>query len=454
MTLSIRPYQAEGLDFLVEHGRAAIFDEPGLGKTMQALLAMRDLIPEGRILVVCTGDAIGVWQEQIELWLDEYSTVYAGQYAKEDALYHDGFVITNYNRLATALDWQWAGVIFDESQMLRNRNTRTLFKAVRERFDKARFGFKGIPAFFLSGTPIVKAAGDVWPILHLIDKQRWNAFWPFVRKYSIFWIDDYGWHTEGVTNVNGLWAEVGSVALRRTKAEVQPDLPPKIRQRVPLTMTPRQAKAYRELEKDMIAEVDGSSRVAPDGGLLLTPSVLARETRLRQLLVSPRLLGIDDEGAGMLALREVAANGAAPFVIFTPFAEAIPLIEAALFRTKRPTYSVRGGMALGRLADSVTAFKASAKAGEHPILISSVQMSKSWSVSEVASECYMLEYDWNATTMTQAEDRLHRDGQTDTVVARYLVHDDTHDFDALEVVSGKRRLADVILDRARRRAGF
>lgn len=441
MVLTVRPYQSDGLEFLTSHRRAALFDRPGLGKSMQALLSMRDLVPDGRILIVATGDAIGVWQDEVALWLDEPASVYAGPGVGAERLAADGIVLTNYSRLANALAWEWEGVIFDESQTLRNRNTRTLFKEVRAAFDDRRNGFAAIPAFFLSGTPIVKAAGDLWPILHLIDKRRWGSYWAFVKKYAITWEDQFGWHVEGVTNAKALWSELSDVCLRRTEGEVA--LPPKVRQRVPLTMTARQSKAYRQMEADMIAEVDTS----PDT-LLLAPSVLARETRLRQLLACPRILGVDDDGAAIASLAAIAERTYEPFVVFTPFAAALPYLQRALEAAGRRVFAVHGGMG-ERFGESVANFKATAKTGS--VLISTVQMGKSWSVAAVAHDVYFLEFDWNATTQDQAESRLHRAGQKDTVFARYLTHEGTHDMAALDMLAGKKRLSDVILDRVHSR---
>lgn len=438
--LEIRPYQAEGLEFLVSHRRALLADRPGLGKSMQALLAMRDLVPEGRILIVATGDAIGVWQDEVMTWLDETVSIYAGPGAKLEALSAPGVTLTNYHRLSHALSYQWDGVIFDESQMLRNRKTKTLFATVRRAFDDRRTGLGAVPTFFLSGTPIVKAAGDLWPTLYLLDKRRWSSYWRFVQKYAITWEDQYGWHVEGVTNAKALWEELLTVCLRRTEGEVP--LPPKVRQRVPLVMTPRQAKAYRQLERDMIAEVDSGP-----SDLLLTPSILARETRLRQLLACPRILNVDDDGAAIAALVDIADRTTDPFVVFSPFFQAMPYLRVALERIGRRVFTVHGGMG-DRFRESVANFKATAKTGS--ILLSTVQMGKSWSVAEVASDVYFLEFDWNATTQLQAESRLHRDGQKKPVFARYLVHEGTHDLAALDVLAGKKRLADVILDRSRR----
>jgi SWI/SNF-related matrix-associated actin-dependent regulator 1 of chromatin subfamily A len=382
-----------------------------------------------------------VWEDEAALWLDEQVGVFAG--LKPDAAELDAsIVVSNYARLATTLAArQWAGVIFDESQALRNRNTRTLFKLVRHAFDDRRQPLSSVPAYFLSGTPIVKAAGDLWPILHMIDKRAYSSFWRFVEKYAITWHDQWGWHTEGITNAKALREEVQEVALWRFIKDVQPSLPPKVRQRIPLVMTTRQAKAYRELERDMYTELDEGR------GMILAPSVLALETRLRQVLACPRILGIEDDGAGLASLVGVARDSNRPFVVFSPFAEALPFAEAALVKgSGRPVYTVRGGMGR-RFREGVDLFKAAARASEAPILLATVQMGKSWSVSEVTHECYMLGFDWNDTTMHQAESRLHRDGQTDTVFARYLVHEKTHDLDALDVLAGKKRLADVILVR-------
>lgn len=446
MALTIRPYQVEGLDFLADHRRGALFDEPGLGKTMQSLLAMRYLEPDGTILVVATGDATGVWQDETRFWLDEEPTTYAGVGAKPAALDNPGgIVITNYARVGAVLEsGQWSGVIFDEAQMLRNRKTKTLYAAVRAVFDRPeRQGglARSAPAFFLSGTPIVKAAGDLWPILHLIDRHEWSSYWKFVQRHAVVWEDRNGWHVEGVQNTPRLWREISPYCLRRTVAEVAPDLPELSHQTVRLTMTPKQAKVYRDLEEDWIAEGD-------NGSILLAPTVLALETRLRQILVCPRLLGIDDDGASVKALVEVAANSSNPFVIFTAFPSVFPHLQAALARTGRPTHTVRGGMGAG-FRESVDKFKADAKAGNRPILLCGLAMAKSWSVSEVAHECWILGADWNGVTMTQAERRLARHGQTERVISRYLVHEGTYDTQVLQIFRSKLRLADAILDRVR-----
>lgn len=439
--LTLRPYQAEAIDFLVDRGRACLFDEPGLGKCMQSLLSMRELDSDGQLLVVAPGDAIGVWPDEVEKWLGEDAGVWAGVNADLAAL-DASVVITNYARLPQVFDKKhlWSGVIFDESQALRNRNTTTLFKFVKTVFDNRAYGMRDVPVFFLSGTPIVKSVGDIWPMLHVVDRKRWRGYWPFVQDYALVWQDQFGWHVEGVGNVTQLWADLDDVVLRRLRKDVQKWLPIRTRQPIRLTMTPKQAKAYYQLEKDMMAEID-------DGSLFLTPSVLSLETRLRQLLVMPRWLGIEDDGAGVNLLKEVATDHNRPFVVYTPFVKPMPMIADALAKaSKRQVFLVHGGMGQ-RFRQSVEDFKARANAGEDPILLSNIKMAKGWDVSRQTFECYMLGLEWNEVDMEQAESRLDRDGQVNGVMAYYLLHNDSHDDDALAVLSGKRRLAEVILDR-------
>lgn len=208
-------------------------------------------------------------------------------------------------------------------------------------------------------------------------------------------------------------------------------------------MTKAQARAYSDLSADMLTVLGTGS--GPD---LLTPSILARETRMRELLACPRLLGIEDDGAALNSLRELAANTTHPFVVFTPFPSAYPFIEAAFARTGRPVYTSRGGTGLA-FRTGTDLFNKAAAAGESPILLASTFMSKGWSVSRSASECWHLGAGWNNMEQVQAESRLGRDGQKDPVFSKYFVHQDTHDYNYLEIIAGKRRLADAILDRFR-----
>src|SRR4051812_48501068 len=66
----LRPYQQEGVDTLVEHGRFNLFDEVGIGKTPQTLVALQRL-EASKVVVVCRAFSKGVWRREPPVWWPE-----------------------------------------------------------------------------------------------------------------------------------------------------------------------------------------------------------------------------------------------------------------------------------------------------------------------------------------------------------------------------------------------
>lgn len=400
-------------------------DEPGLGKSAQALTAS-----DSPLLIVAPGHTHGVWEDEVALWYDKdiVPARYVGTKRKKIGLAHP-VVLTNYASLDEALAPRWHTVIFDEAHTLRNRQARTRFKTVRRRLRTQR-------AFFLTGSPIFEHAGDLWPLLYLIDRTRWPSYWTFVERFAFVSVNDFGWSVEGARNIPALRADVADVVIQRTYEMVKRELPPLRRMKYRLDMSVAQAKAYKDLEEEMLTEV-------ADGSLLLAPSELAVMTRLRQLLVSPRLLGIEDTGAALTALQEEAAGKPRPLVIFTPFSEAIPHIWDALAEAGYEVLEqLKGGMTPAAMTSAYHTFQhaeARAKA-----IIAQVRLGTGWNAN-VAHEAFFVGMDWSAPVHDQAERRLRRDGQRRPVLARYFVHTGTIEEDQLEILGGKKKIADLIM---------
>src|SRR5690625_5390195 len=85
--------------------------------------------------------------------------------------------------------------------------------------------------------------------------------------------------------------------VRRTKKAVAPELPAKQRGMLSVEMSERQRALYQEITEEMIAELD-------NGDLVVTPNAITKLLRLRQVLVSPQLLGDSDVGGALPALAE------------------------------------------------------------------------------------------------------------------------------------------------------
>jgi SWI/SNF-related matrix-associated actin-dependent regulator 1 of chromatin subfamily A len=149
-------------------------------------------------------------------------------------------------------------------------------------------------------------------------------------------------------------------------------------------------------------------------------------------------LGIEEDGAALEAISEHLRENPHPAVVFTPFAQAIPHIRATL--VGQPVYEVTGKLTDRQLDTVTSAFQKST--APNKVLISTVQMGTSWEAFS-ASNVYFLGYDWSPDINIQAEDRLHRHGQVNPVLARYFVHEatiDNHLMDILERKTSVKRL--------------
>jgi SNF2 family DNA or RNA helicase len=292
--------------------------------------------------------------------------------------------------------------------------------------------------FFLTGTPVYASAGDLWPLLNLIDRPKFGSYWKFVREWAFVEYNGFGHTVSGVKNPSALNALLrrDGYMLRRLKVDVLPELPPKTRMPVHIDMTPGQKAAYRQMAKDLVIEVEREG----GPGLLTIPSVLALFTRLRQLLVSPKILGLNLESAVLTALREELDDTDDAALVFTPYVAAFKYIAEAL--PHRQKFYVHGGQTPEELSQNVNGFQAY----QGPkVLISSVLMGTSWTATS-ATLAYFLGYDWSPANNIQAEDRLHRVGQQNATTVKYFVHRGTIDEHIMDILDGKTRIARLILD--------
>lgn len=190
----------------------------------------------------------------------------------------------NYPRL---FDIKWGAIVVDESHesLIRRTGVRT---QRRRGLDMLQLRGDGIK-LAMSGTPFDSKPHQLWGTLNWLDPvmysafHRWSELYWQKGGYTGFQIGEFRQDREQL-----LWDSLSAIALRRTKAEVAPDLPPKIYVGSPLTpidetspvgiwldMHGEQERAYREMEKLSIAKLES--------GTLEAVSALAELTRLKQL---------------------------------------------------------------------------------------------------------------------------------------------------------------------------
>lgn len=435
--LELRRYQQEGISFLTRQGRAILGDEQGVGKTVQALIAARNLVPygTGRILVIAPKSAAGVWIIEADKWLAEEARSYQGTARSYEVLDNSPIVITNYSLMGEVFKRHphWAVIIFDEAHKLkgwRPLGKRSTYKDLKRGSSKYKF--------FLTGTPIFSHAGDLWPMLHQIRPDVFTSYWGFVDQWCV--VDNNGFGNVIIGNKNPRSLHNGlkkhGFMLRRLKKDVMPELPPKTRMEWPLEMTPQQARDYNRLAKDLMVELEDST--------LIVPNKVALVVRLRQLLVCPRVLGFAYRGGAEEALLEELSEGNTPSVIFTPFTEPLPYFTELMEKAKRPTRTIQGGMTPEKLAETIKWFQ-NYEGDREPVLLSSLLMGTSWTATR-ATQAYFIGYDWSPSNNFQAEDRLHRHGQRYATTIKYAMHHGTIDEHVMDILNGKVSIQKAILD--------
>jgi SNF2 family DNA or RNA helicase len=276
--LTFLPYQRAGIEYALMRKDTLIADQPGLGKTIQAIgvLNADESIRNG--LFIVPASLKENWRREIDKWMTADLTfgiahasyterVQVGVYktgkragqpryqtveVQKDVWPDTDIVIINYDILdrfhAKIKERTWDYLVCDECHALKGEQSgRTLFvlggkkdpTKEQRRAGKKREWFRAIEAnrrVFLSGTPMMSRPIELWPIANAFDPADLGKdYTDFAYRYCAAWTTNYGLDVSGASNSVELGDKLRSkFMVRRLKREVLPELPPKRRVVVPL----------------------------------------------------------------------------------------------------------------------------------------------------------------------------------------------------------------------------
>lgn len=495
------PFQRAGVQFLHVAESALLADEMGTGKTIQTIAALEAdrLYPA---LVVCPNTVKLNWEREFAKWaparrvtVAESGTKAAEESATDvangiaDVLIINWEAIKNLSRLApfgsirleTCSNCdpnsrkrpaqcqredkilnlvRWSAVVADEAHRAKDPKslqTRALWA----------IGDKADHRFALTGTPIANSPEDLWSVMRFVAPNEYPSKWTWIERYAQTTPNIFSGGVEVIGLRDDRRAELDSFFLprfrRMTKAQVLPDLPPKTYVRRDVALSGKQKKAYEQLEKEMLAQVDG--------GTLVAENALVAMLRLRQLAsaygevvstVAWEGMNLDDQerlsevldtqvrlsepSSKLDALEEVLDElGERQAVIF---AESRQLIEltAARLDLRSDTYGkIAGGVSPEDRENYLTQFRN----GELQFMLVVVSAGgEGVDGLQVADVAIFLQRPWSAVMNRQAEDRLHRIGQNgQNVLYVDLVATDTVEERVFEALREKeKRLQNVVRD--------
>jgi len=440
----IRDYQIKGRDFILSnYSRCILGDEAGLGKTLTALLVVKEL-KEYPVLCISTKPGLYVWKNEIKKWLNEESYVYSGPLNKRKKAFtqflsNPKFLITNYAFVKELYkligNTYFKVVIPDEFHLPGILNHKT---NIYRDFKLLTHWTSNL--IMPTGTPMRSTPADLYAPLSLIDPKMFTSYWSFVRQYCITIKTEYGYTIEPFPKDIKAFREMlhSKYLIRRLKDQVLKELPEKTRQAITVEMEPEQEKVYNQLVEDMYFDYGNK--------FLATPNALSLRTRIRQLLITPQILGLPIIGGGLKMLHEIAQEEISlgrPIAVFTPFAKAIKYIKEILIGLyKNNIYIIQGGMPAQKIEDTVRAFQENES--NKKAVIATIKSGISQTITD-AKTAIFLGYEWGPHDNEQAEDRLHRIGQHDNVRCLYLLHKGTPEEDMINRLNSKKKATNFVL---------
>lgn len=475
------PHQRAGVKFLATAQRALLADEPGLGKTAQAITALKELQDRGEevfpALVVCPNTLKKNWKREFEKWWPGVSVqVIKGSSAQRRKLFEeeaDVYVINwealrghsrlaSYGSVALARCRDCGGhdekvsenrcevhirelnkidfkaVIADEihrSKEPKSKQTRALWAAT----GNAKYRFA------LTGTPIANNVLDLWPILHWLSPEEWPSKTRWVDRMINTMINAFGGMM--VLGVKPHMQEEFDAALnprmrRMLKAKVLQWLPPVVTERRDVEMSAKQKKAYQQMRDLMIAELEG-------GEALTAPSPLTQTTRLLQFASSYAQLDIDETSGEMRAvlaepsckvdalMDDIASGdfGDDSVAVCAVSRQLIELLSAAMTKAKIPHGLITGAQDEDERQQAIDDFQS----GKIKWILFTAQAGGVGVTLTAARRLVMLQRPWSLVDYKQALDRVHRIGSEihDSIVIMDYVTEDSIEERVIQVLDSK-----------------
>ncbi|NLY02868.1 MAG: DEAD/DEAH box helicase [Rhodopirellula sp.] len=446
----LRPYQARGYSWLAFLRRwglgACLADDMGLGKTIQTLaLIQRNWHGDSRrpVLLICPTSVVGNWQKEASRFTPELPVMVhhglgrAKQAAFRKAVAGQAIVISSYGLLHRDLDClrevDWAGVVLDEAQNIKNPQTK---QARAARSLKAEYRIA------LTGTPVENHVGDLWSTMEFLNPGLLGSQAEFKRSFFV--------PIQAMRDPDAaasLKRITGPFILRRLKTDrtIISDLPEKLEMKVYCTLTKEQASLYaavlKEAEKPL-GDADGIRRKGVILGML---------SKLKQVCNHPaQFLGDNSEipgRSGKLArlteMLEEALEVGDRALIFSQFTEMGEILRRHIEATfGREVLFLHGGVPKRRRDTMVERFQT--EDGPAVFLLSLKAGGTGLNLTR-ANHVFHFDRWWNPAVENQATDRAFRIGQKQNVQVHKFICAGTFEERIDRMIESKREIAEQVV---------
>lgn len=417
----------------------------GLGKTAQVLISIKQFPERGPVVVVCPASLKENWEAEAAR-VGIRATVLEGTRptARTRALLgrRRGFYIINYDVLfkrrktpgrKAAPGWlqellqldPWM-VVTDEGHYLKSRTSKRS-KAVKTLTQAS-------PHYIdVTGTPLTSRPAELWPALNMLWPEEFPAFMEFAMKHcgprKRFW----GWEFKGASRLDELHEQLRALGMiRRLKADVLKDLPPKRRFVVPVELHDPDGE-YREAERQFIRWMrkNFGKRKADKA---------AKAQQMVQMGYLARLAGRLKRPAVEEWINTFQENTNGKLIVFG--------VHKKVVRGLHRVYHHQAVLVDGSVpsGERQQAFRGFARNRSIKLFFGNIQAAGTGWNGTAASTVVFAEMGWTPGEHTQCEDRINRIGQTEPADIYYLVARGTIEEDRIKTLEKKSKVVGGVLD--------
>lgn len=444
-------YQLQGIKYGIQHKKWLLLDSPGLGKTLQMIYLVQELIERGEVnhcLVVCGVNALKYnWKKEIEKHSNMTARVLGERVNKKGKVKVGGikerledlkeereeiFTITNIETLRNddivkAINngkTKFDIILFDECHKAKSVSAQQT-KGLRKLDAKYKVAMTGT---LLTNNPL-----DAYVPLNWLGLDNSTAT-NFKYYYCVFG-GPFGNEIVGYKNTDVLKDQLSKHSLRRTKDLL--DLPPKTIIQEYVDMESKQFDFYNNIVEGVLDQVDKVEMSAAN--------ILSMCVRLRQATVAPWVLSSEEIPSAKIdraveLAEEIISNGD-KVLIFSVFKD--PLKEVINKLEKYNPVLCTGDVKDSDIEINKDTFQ---NDDSCKVMCATVQRLGTGVTLTAASYAIFLDVPWTAAEFEQAQDRIHRIGAKNPVFIYELITKDTIDERVHEIVETKEAISDFIID--------
>ncbi|SRR6266568_311714 len=428
-----RKFQIFGANFaLKSNGRFLLMDEQGIGKTIQFLMFCSELLkqsPKSKIAIIPKSSLRIQWMREIHRWLpgkncqilrSESDMIMPG--AKFYIISMD--ILWRFKDLTSLMNKLRIDCIcLDECQYFKNADAK--------RTKSIQIIARDMPFIAaLSGTPIKNNAHEFFPILNILRPDKFSSLSGYEKSWLQFYYDGYKSKYGGISNPELFKDYTKDFILRRTRAEVLPDLPLINREYMYVELGEEVELAYKNELKRFQEEYSKDKNKK-----MISDSILAYLVKMRHITGMAKIIPAYE------FIKEFLESTDRKLTVFCHHHDVASTLYDLLSSVSSDFLGEGIINIVGKSTDqrqsSIDVFKNNIN---NRILIASTLASGEGLNLQFCSDAIMLEREWNPANEEQPEGRFLRIGQqAKQVNMTYFIAVGTIDEYITELVERKRQ---------------